>query len=90
MIDPDIVTSLKMIAGDVDEPRVKAVRAKHDKQLQQRIETHLELLTDEVEKLIPRSHPLFESVLLLTLLNKVQRSQQTTEFKSDLDFPSHW
>ncbi len=48
------------------------------------------MLSEEIERVIPRTHPLFESVLLLTLLRRVERSQQEPEFKSDLEFPNHW
>jgi hypothetical protein len=90
-VDPDIVSALKMIAGGEESPRVKAVRAKHDKQLEQHIETQLHMLSDEVSKVIPVTHPLFEQVLMLTLLRKLEKRQQAPEFKSFLeDFPQGW
>jgi hypothetical protein len=90
-VDPDIITALKLLAGSEESPRVKAVRAKHSKQLEQQIETQLHMLSDEVSKVIPVTHPLFEQVLMLTLLRKLEKRQQVPEFKSFLeDFPQGW
>ena len=43
----------------------------------------MELLADEVEELVPRNHPLFESVVLLTVIRKMERVEP--EFNSYLD-----
>ena len=57
------------------------IRAKHDKQLDEQFETQLELLIDEVERAIPRSHPDFMKVLLLAVMSKVAKQQVEPEFK---------
>jgi hypothetical protein len=91
-IDPDILHALRSIAADGDTQRVERIKKTHDKQLDERIRTQMELLEDEVERVIPRSHQLFESVLLLTVLRKVARTQAEPEFRSFLDegFPQGW
>jgi hypothetical protein len=81
MIDPDIITALKQLsAGGTPKQQ-----AGYDRMTQQHIETALQLLSDEVERIIPRSSPLFESVLLLSAINKVVKLQQEPEFTSYLD-----
>src|SRR5271166_2619239 len=70
-LDPDIVAALRSIAADGESHRVSQARKRHDEATQRRFETQMELLSDEVEQLIPRTHPLFESVLLLTVIRKI-------------------
>ena len=91
-VDPDILAALKSIAADADTPRVLSARKRHDAATQQRFETQMELLSDEVERVVPRTHPLFEVVLLLAVARKVERSQQEAEFQSFVDegFPNGW
>ena len=83
-IDPDIIAALRSIAADGESTRVVQARKRHDEHTQRRFETQLELLSDEVEAVIPKDHPLFESVLLLTVLRKVMHDEP--EFVSDLEF----
>jgi hypothetical protein len=87
-VDPDIIAALRAVGGDGESARVSQARKRHDEATQRRFETQMELLADEVEELIPRNHPLFESVLLLTVLRKV--TQDEPEFASDLEFPQGW
>jgi hypothetical protein len=89
-VDPDILSALKTIAADADTPRVLQARKRHDAATQRRFETEMELLTDEVERVVPRTHPLFELVLTLAVATKVERTQQEPEFHSALDFPNGW
>jgi hypothetical protein len=91
-VDPDILYALKTLAGDGDSERVRNVKARHEKQDAQRFETQMELLVDEVERVCPRNHPLFELVLILAVARKVERKQQVPEFRSFLDegFPAGW
>jgi len=91
-VDPDVLAVLKTVVSGEESNRVQAIRAKHDKQLAAKLETEMQLLSDEVSKIIPVTHPLFESVLMLTVLRKAARSQEEPEFKSFLeeDFPQGW
>ena len=91
-VDPDILAALKTVAADGNSQRVLKAKATHDKQTQQHFETQMELLSDEVERLVPRSHPLFELVLILAVARKMENKQQEPEFRSFLDdgFPQGW
>lgn len=89
-LDPDILAALKTIAADGDSQRVLQARKRHDAATQRRFETQLELLSEEVETLVPRGHPLFELVLTLAVARKVERTQQEPEFRSYLEFPNNW
>ena len=55
--DPDILAALKTVAADGDSQRVLQAHKRHDEATQRRFETQLELLSDEVEKVVPRTHP---------------------------------
>lgn len=89
-VDPDILAALESLASDADSPRIRSVKARHDKSNQQHFETQMELLSDEVEAVVPRSHPLFEVVLILAVARKLERKQQVPEFHSALEFPNGW
>jgi hypothetical protein len=96
-VDPDILAALKHLAADVDAQRVLNIKAKHGKQAEKRFETQMELLVDEVERVVPRTHPLFELVLILAVTRKLERTQQEierrqqeSEFPSALNFPNGW
>lgn len=91
-VDPDILAALTLVASDADSQRLLKVKERHQKHNQQVFETQMELLSDEVEALVPRDHPLFEVVLVLTVARKLERKQKEPEFKSFLDegFPNGW
>jgi hypothetical protein len=89
-VDPDILAALKTVAGDSDSHRLLQVHKRHDEAAQRRFETQMELLSEEVERVIPRNHPLFELVLILAVTRKVERTQQEPEFHSALEFPNGW
>jgi hypothetical protein len=86
--DPDIIAALRSIAADGDSQRVLKARKRHDEHTQRRIETEVSLLSDEVEAVIPKEHPLFDTVLLLTVLRKVTKTE--SEPPSELEFPHGW
>ena len=88
--DPDILAALETLAADADSPRIRSVKARHDKSNQQHFETQMELLSDEVEAVVPRNHPLFELVLVLTVARKIERTHKEPEFHSALEFPNGW
>lgn len=91
-VDPDILAALKTVAADEDSQRVLNAKARHDKDTQQHFETQMELLSDEVERVVPRSHPLFELVLILAVARKMENKQREPEFRSFVDegFPQGW
>lgn len=89
-VDKDVLATLKTLAADGESQRVLQAHKRHDEHTQRRFETEMELLSEEVETLVPRTHPLFELVLLLAVATKIERKQQTPEFHSALEFPNGW
>jgi hypothetical protein len=89
-VDPDIVASLKSIAAVGEAARQVQVRKRHDAATKRRFETQMELLSDEVEQVVFRNHPLFQSVLLLTVIKKMTKVQDEPKFESELEFPNGW
>lgn len=91
-VDPDIIAALKIVAGDGESQRVQKAKERHEKQTEREFETQMELLVDEVARVVPRTHPLFDLVLFLAVARKVERKQQEPEFRSFLDegFPQGW
>jgi hypothetical protein len=94
-IDPAILDALKMISGpDGESLRVAKVRKRNAAQVEAKLETQMELLADEVERIIPRNHKLFEVVLMLAMMLKVKKiteEQEEPEYKSALEqFPPGW
>ena len=87
-VDPSILAALKTLKTIPEAQRVLAARKRHDEAAQRKFETQLELLRDEVEAVIPKEHPLFEAVLLLTVLHKGSNTEP--EFHSALEFPNGW
>jgi hypothetical protein len=89
-IDPDILAVLKAMAASGEVARVAKVREKHERQLEERVYTQVELLSDEVERVIPRTHPLFSRVLIGTAIRKAVIAQEEPETPSELEFPNGW
>jgi hypothetical protein len=89
-VDPDILAALKTVAADGDSQRVLQAHKRHDEHTQRRFETEMELLSEEVERVVPRTHPLFDLVLILAVARKMERKQQEPEFRSALEFPNNW
>ena len=91
-VDPDILFALKTLAADGEAQRVLNLKAKYEKRTEQQFETQMQLLVDEVARVCPRSHPLFDLVLILAVARKVERSQQEPEFIPDFErgFPAGW
>jgi hypothetical protein len=88
-IDPDILAALQAVAGDEESKRLLNVKARHEKQAEQRFHTQLELMRDEVERVVPRGHPLFDLVLILAVARKMEHMQQEIERKrQEIEFPS--
>jgi hypothetical protein len=75
-VDPDILAALKTVAADGDSQRVLGAKARHEKQAEQHFHTQLELMSDEVERVVPRSHPLFNLILILAVTRKIERKHQ--------------
>ena len=89
-VDPDIIAALRSIAADGESQRMLAARKRHDEHTLRRFETQMELLSEEVERVVPRTHPLFDLVLILAVARKIEHSQQEPEFHSELEFPHNW
>ena len=89
-VDPDIIAALKSVVGDSESQRVLQAHKRHDEHTQRRFETEMELLSEEVETLVPRTHPLFELVLLLAVARKIENKQHEPEYVSALTFPNNW
>lgn len=89
-VDSDIIAALRSIAADSESQRVLQARKRHDEHTQRRFETQMELLSEEVERVVPRTHPLFDLVLILAVARKIERTQQEPEFHSELEFPNNW
>lgn len=91
-VDPDIIHALRMLKADGEAQRVLGLKAKYEKRAEQQFETQMQLLVEEVERVCPRNHPLFELVLILAVATKLERKQQAPEFISDLEagWPQGW
>jgi hypothetical protein len=83
-IDPDVLAVLQAMDKTPERRRQKAVRAKHQKQSVDQLETQLELLVDEVSRAMPRSHPHFANVVIAVMLKKLARHEEP-EYKSALE-----
>lgn len=90
-VDPDIIAALRTIAASGSDERVVKTRKRHEEQLKERMNTFVELLSDELEEVIPRSSPLFLPVLMMVVMKKVA-AQVPHERESFLDegFPAGW
>jgi hypothetical protein len=89
-VDPDLIAVLNTIGANREARRVVKARKKYDEQTERQIETTMELLADDVERVVPRSNPLFESVLLLTTIRKLANRFEEPEDASALEFPNGW
>ena len=95
-VDPDIQHALQSVGVGLDAKRAERVRTRQKHQgadkAAARIETMVELLSDEVEAYVPRKHPAFLFVLSVVVARKIQRQQQEPEFTSDIEagWPSGW
>jgi hypothetical protein len=84
-VDEDVLKAVQTIADAHRNSHVGKVKEKHRKQAEARFETQIELLCDEVEKVMDRKHPAFLLVLALAVVEKLQRHTAEPEFKSFLD-----
>ena len=89
-IDPDISAALETVFEARRLKHVGDIRAKHHKQLEEQITTQIQLLSDDIEEVIPKSHPAHLLVLLLAVESKITKAFKEPEFKSDLEFPNGW
>ncbi len=89
-VDPDILAALKTVAAEGESQRVLNIKARHLNRVERHFETEMQLLSDEVERVVPRTHPLFDLVLILAVARKIERKQQEPEFHSVLEFPHGW
>ena len=76
-VDPDIAYALKV--HDVTGERVCEItrqlkaRKSHSVITKNQIETQLEFLEDELEAVLPRTHPKFKIVLIETFIRRFER-----------------
>jgi hypothetical protein len=90
-VDPDLLAVLNTIGVNREARRVEKARKKYDQQTERQLETMVTLLSDEVERVVDRSNPLFESILLLTAIRKIANRFEEPEDASALDvFPNEW
>jgi len=91
-VDPDILYALRKLTTDGESQRVLGLKGKYEKRTEQQFETQMQLFVDEVTRVVPRTHPLFELVLILAIARKVERLQQEPEYIPDFEqgFPAGW
>ncbi len=91
-VDPDILHALRVLAADGESQRVLGLKAKYNQRTEDQFETKMQLLSDEVERVVPRTHPLFDLVLTLAVVRKLERSQQEPEYVPEFErgFPAGW
>lgn len=84
-IDPDIVQALRAFPIAVEKQRVGKAHQRHKSMAEARVETHLALLSDELEQVIPRDHPMFDAVLLAAVCLKIEKATAEPEYRSALE-----
>lgn len=91
-IDPDIAAALQTVFEARRLHHVGKIKAKHQQQALDKLETKIQLIADELEEVLPKDHPAFEMVLVLTVMEKLRKTHQEPEYKSCLDesFPQGW
>lgn len=85
-VDPDIIGALKTLAADGESARVLQAHKRQDEATQRRFETQMELLSEEVERVVPRSHPFFDVVLILAVARKIERAEALAEARKHPEF----
>jgi hypothetical protein len=90
-IDPDIAAAVRTVFEARRGKHVGNIRAKHRKQAEERLATQIELLSDEIEEVIPKDHPAFPLILLLAVKSKMSKHcEQPEEPGLDEGFPQGW
>lgn len=93
MIDPDILASIKRhdLTGEHQQEvqRLLGVKRRREDQLVNRIETQLELLADELEQVMPRTHPKFQAVLMGAFIRRVTRAKRLAEAQREAEFDAY-
>ena len=79
-VDPDIIHALRMLAADGESKRALGLKAKYEKRTEQQFDTTLQLLVDEVARVVPRNHPMFDLVLILAVARKIEK-KDVREFR---------
>jgi hypothetical protein len=83
-IDPDIAAAVRAVFETRRAEHVGKIRDKHTKQLEDELETKIQLLWDEVSQVLDPKHPLFPAVLLLTVVRKITKQPAEPEYRSCL------
>ncbi|HEX6822681.1 MAG TPA: hypothetical protein VF123_11535 [Candidatus Sulfotelmatobacter sp.] len=95
-LDPDLQHVLQKLGAGLkarcEADRLAKVQAKREQQLLDKLETTLELMGDELEAVIPRTHPMFNLILIEAVTHKVISRLQKDEFQSYIDegFPKEF
>ena len=91
-VDPDVLAAVQTVFEARRNSHAGKVKEKHRRQDAARFETQIELLFDEVQKVMDPKHPAFLLVLALTVMEKLQRQTAEPEFTSFLDegMPNGW
>lgn len=96
-IDPDLLYALKSFdllkKNILEKVRTNRVSKKREEQLLDRIQTHVELLMDELTQFVPKDHPMFLPLLTLAMTHKMRVGEQAEpEFVPDFEkgFPPGW
>ena len=89
-IDPDILAAVRTVFDALRAKHVGRIRAKHRRQAEEKLTTQIELLSDEIEEVIPKNHPAFQLILVLAVEGKLEKMFEEPEFKSELEFPNGW
>jgi hypothetical protein len=84
-VDQDVLHAVQTIFEARRNSHAGKVKAKHRKQDEARFETQIELLFDEVQKVMDPKHPAFLLVLAMAVVEKLERHTAEPEFKSFLD-----
>jgi len=89
-LDPDIAAAVRTIFEARQAHHRGKIKAKHRRQLEEKLTTQIELLSDEIEEVIPKSHPAFPLILVLAVEGKISKAFEEPEPPSDLEFPNGW
>ena len=88
-LDPDLQHVLQKLGAGLrvrcEAERLAKVHAKRERQLLDKLETTLELMGDELEAVIPRTHPMFNIILIEAVTHKVINRLQKDEFQSYIE-----
>lgn len=93
-VDPDILYALKAhdVTGErrAEIKRQLKARKSHSDLTERHIETQLEFLADELEAVLPRTHPKFNIVLIETFVSRFARRLQAQHQPDPSPLEERW